>query len=167
MEELFLERDAYELDRLAKFGPAPGGTHGYDYFGPTSEALGKYRFKKHCRVAASIAENGYSPSDHIIDVQLMAGEGSWALLVRDGKHRTIGMAALGVDSIVVWIYPVIRRSDVESWPGVTSGLHQIDEALEVFDRFIEGRASYPTSYMRSVSAEQSGAVGDTGRRGIA
>jgi hypothetical protein len=170
MEELFHERDAYELDRLAKFGPAPEGTHGYDYFGPTSEALGEYRFKKHCRVAASIAENGYAPSDHIIDVQLMAGQGSWGLLVRDGKHRTVAMAAIGVDSVVVslpWTYPVIRRSEVEAWPGVTSGLYQVDEALQVFDRFVEGRASYPTSYLQSVGAPQFDGGVDTDLRGLA
>ena len=170
MEELFHERDAYELDRLAKFGPAPEGTHGYDYFGPTSEALGEYRFKKHCHVAASIAENGYAPSDHIIDVQLMAGQGSWGLLVRDGKHRTVAMAAIGVDSVVVslpWTYPVIRRSEVEAWPGVTSGLYQVDEALQVFDRFVEGRASYPTSYLPSVGAPQFDGGVDTDLRGLA
>jgi hypothetical protein len=169
IEELTHERDAYELDRLAKFGPAPEGTHGYDYFGPTSDALGEYRFNKHCRVAASIAESGYVPSDHIIDVQLMAGEGSWSLLVRDGKHRTIAMAALGVQSVVVslpWDYPVIRRSDVETWPGVTSGLYQIDEALEVFDRFVEGRAPYPTSFLQSVGAPQPGGGIDAGGGGI-
>ena len=157
VEELLHERDAYELDRLAKFGPAPEGTHGYDYFGPTSDALGQYRFSKHCRIAASIAENGYAPSDHIMDVQLMAGDGSWALLVRDGKHRTIAMAALGVESVVVslpWIYPVIRRQDVKSWPGVASGLYRVEEALEVFDRFIEGRPAYPLSYARSLDLPQ-------------
>ncbi|HSK07875.1 MAG TPA: hypothetical protein VK990_10170 [Acidimicrobiia bacterium] len=164
MDELFHERDAYELDRLAKFGPAPEGTHGYDYFGPTSHALGEYRFNKHCRVAASIAEDGYDPSDHIIEVQLMAGEGAWALLVRDGKHRTIAMAALGVDSVRVSlprVYPVIRRSEVETWPGVVSGLYQVEEALRVFDRFVEGRASYPTSFLQSVGAPQTNNRADT------
>lgn len=159
MEEVLHERDAYELDRLAKFGPAHGGTHGYDYFGPTSAAVGSYRFNKHCRVAASIAENGSVPNDPIMDVQLMAGDGSWALLVRDGKHRTIAMAALGVESVVVslpLIYPVIRRSEVETWPGVTSGLYQVDEALQVFDRFIEGRPAYPLSYARSLDLRQEG-----------
>lgn len=169
IEELTLERNVYELDRLAKFGLAPEGTHGYDYFGPTSDALGEYRFNKHCNVAASIAQNGYAPSDHIIDVQLMAGEGSWGLLVRDGKHRTIAMAALGVQSVVValpWDYPMIRRSDVETWPGVASGLYRVDEALEVFDRFVEGRAPYPTSFLQSVGAPQSGGGIDAGGGGI-
>lgn len=159
LKEVTHERNAYELDRLAKFGPAPEGRHGYDYFGPTSDALGEYRFEKHCHVARSIADGGYAPRDHIIDVQLMAGEESWVVLVRDGKHRTTAMAALGIDSVVVSLpenHPVIRRQDVNSWPGVASGLYRVEEALEVFDRFIEGRPAYPLSYARSLDLPQEG-----------
>ena len=81
IDELLRERDVYELDRLAKFGRARNGRHGYDYFGPTSPALGEYRFKKHCRVAQSIVDEGFDPSVHIIDVQLFTGGSS------SGAHR--------------------------------------------------------------------------------
>jgi len=86
------------------------------------------------------------------------------------KHlSTIAMAALGVRSVVVslpWDYPVIRRSDVETWPGVASGLYRVDEALQVFDRFVEGRAPYPTSFLQSVGAPQPGGGIDAGGGGI-
>ncbi len=150
IDQLLRERDVYELDRLAKFGRARNGRHGYDYFGPTSPALGEYRFKKHCRVAQSIVDEGFDPSVHIIDVQLFTGGSSSALLVRDGKHRTTALAAIGIQRVVVSlpsIYPVIRRQDASTWPGVVAGLYTVEQALEVFDRFVEGRppASFPSS----------------------
>lgn len=148
--ELRKERDVYELERRAKFGKAPAGRHGYDYFGPTSDALGEYRFNKHARVARTIAEEGFEAEGHLIDVQLLAGEGSWALLVRDGKHRTTALASLHVPHVFVAMpptYPVIRRAEVESWPGVSDGLYNVEEALQVFDRHVAGRppAGFPES----------------------
>ncbi len=154
VDQLLRHRDVYELDRLAKFGRARNGRHGYDYFGPTSPALGEYRFKKHCRVARSIVDEGFDPTVHIIDAQLLAGEPSWALIVRDGKHRTTALAAIGAQRVVVSLpstYPVIRRQDAPTWPGVVAGLYTIGQALEVFDRFVAGRppSSFPTSTARA------------------
>lgn len=141
VDQLLRERDVYELERLAKFGHAPSGRHGYDYFGPISKALGEYRFKKHCRVARQIVDVGFDPADHLVDVQLLVGDGAWALLVRDGKHRTTGLAAIGVQKVRVSLpgaYPVIRRDEVAVWPGVHAGLYSVEQALEVFDRHVKG-----------------------------
>ena len=139
--ELVKQRALHELDLWVKFGPPPGPGHGYDHCGPISDSFGEYRFRKHCDVARSIAIDGFMATDHIIDVQLLAGEGSWALIVRDGKHRTTALATLDVESIVVCLphdYPVIRREHVASWPGVVGGIYTANEALNVFDRFVKG-----------------------------
>lgn len=141
IDDLLHERDVYELERWTKFGRAPNGRHGYDYYGPTSDQLGRYRFKKHCRVAKDIAANGFESDLHVIDVQLMDGGDRWALVVRDGKHRTAALAALGVERVRVtlpWAYPIISRAEVASWAGVAGGLYTTEQALTVFDRFVAG-----------------------------
>jgi len=138
-EELRVRREALELKRLAKFGEAPGGYHGHDYFGPVSESLGEYRFNKHCEVADLMAHE--SLQGHVIEVQVLAAGSSWALLVRDGRHRTAALAVLGLDEVPVYMpqrYPIIQRESVESWPGVTAGVFTVEQAVTVFDRFLEG-----------------------------
>ena len=138
-EELRARREALELKRLAKFGEAPEGAHGHDYFGPVSDSLGEYRFNKHCGVADMMAKE--SLQDHVIEVQVVAAGASWALLVRDGRHRTAALAVLGLEEVPVYMpqrYPIIRRESVESWPGVTAGVFTVDQALTVLDRFLEG-----------------------------
>ncbi len=148
LEDLVRARDAHELKYLVKLGRAPDGRHGYEYFGPTSIALGANRYGKYCRVAQEIHEQGFDEDEHTIDVQLLQGDGDWALIVRDGKHRTTALAALGVEDVVVSFpktYPVVRRAEVETWPGVVNGLYRADQALTVFDRFIAGRAPFPST----------------------
>lgn len=140
-EELRARREALELKRLAKFGEAPEGAHGHDYFGPVSDSLGEYRYNKHCGVADMMAHE--SLQDHVIEVQVLVAGSSWALLVRDGRHRTAALAVLGLEEVPVYMprwYPIIRRESVESWPGVTAGVFTVDQALAVFDRFLEGMA---------------------------
>jgi len=76
-----------------------------------------------------------------VEVQILAAGDSWAALVSDGKHRTTALGAVGAKDLLVSIpsrYPVVRREDVASWPAVCSGLYTVEQALEVFDRFLAG-----------------------------
>jgi hypothetical protein len=158
-DELAARRQAEERTWLLKFGPAPGAGHGSSYFGPTSDALGAYRFGKHTKVAASIAQDAtakgtaskdwWDPSrGGYIEVQLLVGDDRWAGIIREGKHRSTALAALEIPSLIVSVprsYPVIRREEAGSWPGVRQGFYTLDEALRVFDRFLAGEppASFP------------------------
>ncbi len=134
------ERDVREARQIEKFGVPETGWHGVSYFGPVSQAVGEHRFVKHCRLAASISADGYEPLPHI-EIQLLASPDDWVAVVRDGKHRSTALSVLGVEEVVVLLgdrFPVVRRDDVHYWPGVTTGLFTVDEALEVFDRFMAG-----------------------------
>jgi hypothetical protein len=165
-DELDARREAEERTWLLKFGEAPGGPHGSSYFGPTSDALGAYRFGKHTRVAASMAkdaarkdtldEDWWDPArGGYVEVQILVGDGRWAGIVREGKHRTTALAALDIPSLIASIpphYPVLRREEARSWPGVRQGLYTLDEALGVFDRFLSGEAPDAFSARRTAHA---------------
>lgn len=154
-EELVARREANERTWALKFGPgAPG--HGSTTYGPASDQLGRYRFAKHCDLAASIASHA-SRADRddprwwdpdrggFVEVQLMIDDGEAVAVVREGKHRSAALAALGTKEMIVAIpptYPLIHRSEVASWPYVRSGIFTIEQALCVFDRFFAGVAPW-------------------------
>jgi hypothetical protein len=134
------DRDEREARQMEKFGLPESGWHGVCHFGPTSKAVGEHRFVKHCRLAREIRDRGYEPLPHI-EVQLLASSSDWVAVVRDGKHRSTALASLGVQEVVVSLsrrFPVVRREDVDVWPGVTTRLFTREEALQVFDRFVVG-----------------------------
>jgi hypothetical protein len=160
-DELAARRAAEERTWLLKFGESPNGSHGSSYFGPTSDALGAYRFGKHTKVATSIANDATTKdtSDEAwwdparggyVEIQAMVDGGRWAGIIREGKHRTTALAALGIPHLLVSVpphYPVIRREEARSWPGVRQGLYTLDEAQGVFDRFLTGQA--PAGFPRT------------------
>jgi hypothetical protein len=177
-DELEARRAAEERTWLLKFGESPTGSHGSSYFGPTSDALGTYRFGKHTKVATSIAndamtkdtsdEEWWDPSrGGYVEIQMVVHGDKWAGIIREGKHRTTALAALQVSHLLVSIpprYPVIRREEARSWPGVRQGLYTLDEALAVFDRFLSGEA--PAGFPRTSSACLTGASAGNGAPAI-
>lgn len=150
-EELAARARSQEWTWTLKFGPATGGRHGDPFFGPTSNELGAYRFGKHVRVADSLAQSAAHGTEGdfwwdpqrggYVEIQLLTDDPAWVGVVREGKHRTTALAALGVSELLVAIppsYPVVRRAEVASWPGVKCDLYSTAEALAVFDRFMSG-----------------------------
>jgi hypothetical protein len=154
-EDLVARRERAERSLALKFGPRSGG-HGATTHGPVSEELGRYRFDKHRQVAESMGRDAglkdrsdptwWDPSrGGYVEAQLLVDESVAVGVVREGKHRTAALAALGVERMVVALparYPMVHRSEAASWPGVRSEVFTLEQALGVFDRFFAGVAPW-------------------------
>lgn len=131
-----------------------GREHGHKHFGPVTPQFGALEYERYTRLADVVARDGFVPykDDEYVGVQILATETTWvALATGPGLHRSIVAAALDVEPLVVAVDKrptIVHRTDAPSWPGVRSGLFDLDTALAVFDRLIDGSppAGFPQTF---------------------
>ena len=121
--------------------------HGWFGFGPVSTQKGRLEMTRLGRVCDSIREHGYRRRDTMdgdIRASILIGNRDWVCWIGSGHHRIAALSALGYTQVPIRLLsggyrPLIRRTDVDAWPQVRSGLYSRDQALAVFDRIFEGR----------------------------
>lgn len=64
-------------------------------------------------------------------------DGERRAVIVDGHHRLAVLAHLGAKKVTVEVEATVRRSEVDSWFAVRSGLCTASEALPFFDAFFE------------------------------
>lgn len=113
---------------------------GYRSFGPVSADAADVYFRDFVDLADSIVDRGYIEGlDGYPSIQVLTDGDRWAGRLLAGNHRCVVLAAMGVDDVLVRVAAqMVRRSEVRSWPGVRGGLYMPDEALTVFDHFLDG-----------------------------
>ena len=132
--------EVQELSRELKLEPEL--IDGILYYGPVSDAFLMMTFQRLVRIYESIRQNGYreSDSDRMRGRLHLSGE-EWRAHMISGKHRIAALVALGHEFVPLQIGPgvPVRRSEHRAWPNVTNRTFSPSEALNVFDRYFEGR----------------------------
>lgn len=127
-----------------KLGLSEKDNYGWQFFGPVSEGLGQLEYKRLISVFNSIKDDGYLPEKHgFIHGQFLVSDDNWAWVNIGGKHRFASLAALNFKSIPISLTSrssalFIRRADVQYWPNVRNGLFSEFDALNIFDRILQG-----------------------------
>lgn len=132
------------------FGVDFGIQEGFLECSPLSPRKLELEYIRLKNVTESIKEHGFKcdPVEHgYISGYLLIDRGEFAVSIRPGQHRIAALAALGYSSAPVviglpsnhWPYFATYRNDVRSWPNVRNGLFTINQALELFDRLLEGK----------------------------
>ena len=125
-----------------------GVTDGHTQFGPASRRKICHEVVRLEDLLASVQQSGISEDYPPVLGCLLTddrGEGGqpWVFDVRDGLHRCAVYAALGYETVemklVANLGPEVRRSQSAEWAQVRSGLFTEDEALTLFDRYVDGR----------------------------
>lgn len=126
---------------------------GHKFFGPVSPAKGQLEFVRLIQTYESIRKNGYvqTLSQRFIYPAIntvLVGEDEWVGLVLAGHHRLPALVVLDWVSTPITfkskIPLIVRRADVDRWPGVVSGLFSQDQAFALFDRVMAGKP--PSNY---------------------
>jgi hypothetical protein len=133
-------------------GAEMGVAAGHKHFGPVSADLGRHEFARYRSLTDAVVSRGFIArvAEGYIGIQILVdGPSRAALTTGPGLHRAAVAAGLGIDPLTVSVHkhpPMVHRGDVDSWPGVRSGLFSRDSALRVFDRFIVGEppSGFPT-----------------------
>lgn len=107
------------------------------------KSLVQKEFAWHESAFASIAEKGYAPQRYgYIWARELRGKRS-AYLMADGNHRLSALAALGNMEVVIKLPPgtAVVRERVYEWPLVRAALMTQEDALAVFDAYLDGNVS--------------------------
>ena len=117
---------------------------GWHIVGPVSNKIGRLDIRRLFQLTDSISKKGYIPNSrvgHITGSVFIGQNEDWSFYCGQGQHRLAVCAALGYTSVPVLIKSdkIVRRSDVNTWPGVKKGYFSKEEALQVFDRIHSGR----------------------------
>lgn len=126
------------------------GTIGY---GPMSYAKAQVEFLRLKSVTNSLLKSGNLCGDQghgFITGYLLVDRNDWVVSIKHGQHRIAALAALGYSTTPVmigthsnrWPQLAVRRSDAASWPNVRTGLFTLEQAVDVFDRLIEGKQPF-------------------------
>lgn len=131
---------------------AEGRRHGVDLssseywppLGPMSAAGIDLEVERLTRIVTSVRRSGYRDvhgRSGAVSAWVLVDEdrGTWHWQVKSGNHRAAVATAIG--SEVLLVRPrafIVVRQDAATWPGVATGLYQLDEALHVFDRVTRG-----------------------------
>ena len=127
------------------------GKRGQEYLfwpfaGPVSLERGELEFQRLKSFLDSVAEHGYHPNAHEGHVggYLLTSGDDFAVVVSGGQHRVACLSALGYKRIPVVIKNAqnVNRDDVAQWRGVSTGFFSREQALNIFDRLLEGRLPY-------------------------
>lgn len=137
------QRAAFMASDSAEFNRPMDLEHGWSFIGPVSSEKGELELSRTRAIVDAIAREGYkvaSPADHVWGYLLRAGD-EYAALIWGGQHRVSALAALGYESMPLLLYPhrVANRLHADTWPAVTAGSLDRDQALQVFDRLMAGR----------------------------
>ncbi|MEO7067470.1 MAG: hypothetical protein ABI114_11215 [Rhodanobacter sp.] len=88
----------------------------------------------------AMKSTGYLPQRYgYITVRELKGETS-VYIVTDGNHRLSALSALGYTSVAVKQSPgsIVHRTHVARWPLVREGIVSQDDALKIFDAYVDG-----------------------------
>lgn len=136
--ERLLSKEAHKLGLKEK------DNFGWQFFGPVSEELGGQEYTRLVSVYNSIKEYGYRPERYgYIHGQFLVSGDDWVWVNIGGKHRFASLAALQYKSIPVALQSrssalFIHRCDVDYWPNVKNGLFSRTDALNIFNRILDG-----------------------------
>lgn len=133
-------------------GIAGGPDNGWKGWGPVNDAIGTAEVARLVKIFGSIRDRGYmrnnAPDGDIKGVVLSRGD-DFRVMITAGHHRAAALAALDVNNATIRIdNPIVRRSEVHSWPNVRNGHFDEAGALAVFDRMFEGRQ--PPTYHKPI-----------------
>ena len=120
-------------------------SHGHQAYGPVSRKKVLLEAKRLRTILESINKHGYVP-------ELFGGYPVGTLLVNDiktpatqrfllagGQHRVAALSYLGYTELLVTFEAqsprVIRISEIEIWPGVTSGIFSKELAVTIFNSY--------------------------------
>lgn len=132
---------------------------GHKFFGPVSPAKGRLEFARLIETYESIRKNGYVPTlsqgfSYPAINTVLVDEDAWVGLVWAGHHRLPALVVLDWCSTPATfkckIPLIVRRADVDRWPGVASGLFSHEQALALFDRVMAGKL--PANYRARAEA---------------
>ncbi|QTF91286.1 hypothetical protein [Halomonas sp. BM-2019] len=116
----------------------------WPFAGPVSRERGGLEYGRLQGIIESITREGYAPGafeGHIGGYLLMRDDDEYAVVIAGGQHRVACLSALGYDRVPVLVKndQNVSRRDSLSWRGVASGFFTKDQALNIFDRVLEGR----------------------------
>ena len=100
-------------------------------------------FAWHENAFLAMRRDGYQPRRFgYITVRELRGTRS-VYLVTDGNHRLSALSALGHVDVIVAQPPgaVVDRGTADRWPLVKAGLVDLDDALRIFDAYLDGHAA--------------------------
>ncbi len=120
-------------------------SHGHQAYGPVSPKKVSLEAKRLSKTLKSINKHGYVP-------ELFDGYPAGTLLINDinstvtqrflisgGQHRVAALSYLGYTELLVTFLPqaprVIRISEIETWPGVASGVFSKELAFNIFNSY--------------------------------
>jgi hypothetical protein len=143
---------AEQRDRCLALEETESCTHG-----PVSDRKGAEEIARLLSAYRSIERHGFTRELGEVTGSLLLAEDDWACHIVDGLHRVAAMQALGHVHVPVRIVTrgelaPVRRSDVDAWPHVRSGLFSRTEALDVFDRIVRGNESGEADQSPAVAA---------------
>jgi hypothetical protein len=139
-----------------------GHAHGDKFFGPCSKQKGELEYGRLINVYNSIERLGYRSdlhnNDAILGIYMVSNQNRARMLINNGQHRIAALSVLRNKYVNIQIAThvfggVIRREDADFWPTVRSRYLTRYEALEMFDRIIDGRQ--PIAYERAMAKDQS------------
>lgn len=86
----------------------------------------------------SIKNKGYVTTENEVigGAVLVKGE-QWKWVVEGGQHRAAVVAALGFKKMPVYVKRIVRREEVQVWPGVRKRIYSSQGALKLFDAMFE------------------------------
>ena len=89
----------------------------------------------------SIKKNGYEgkENDPIGGAVFIKGD-EWKWFVEGGQHRAAVVTALGFEKVLVHVRRIVRREDVNVWPGVRNKIYSPQSALKLFDHMFDLKA---------------------------
>lgn len=134
--------EVQELSRELELEPAL--IDGILYYGPVSDAFLELTFQRLVRIYEAIRQQGYLElGSNRVRGRLHLSREEWRVHMISGKHRIAALAALGHDLVPLQIGPgvPVRRNECRAWPNVANRTFSESEALDVFDRYFDGR--YP------------------------
>lgn len=112
---------------------------GCQWFGPVSTEKVAVEYRRCMNCYQSIKKEGYFPEKYggYPRGHFLIGEDDFCFQVEGGQHRIAALAALNWNRIEVMSmnrpFQLVRRSEVDKWPGVKEGYISREEALTIFD----------------------------------
>lgn len=110
---------------------------GFKTFGPASSRLIWLEYNRLIRVFQSIKKNGYMEEYGYPSASIYINDGSWLMELHGFSHRTPAFLVSESNTMPVLFSEkytnVVKRSEVEEWPHVISGLFSEELALYLFD----------------------------------
>lgn len=117
---------------------------GDPFYGPVSLEKGELEYNRLINIYYSILKHGFkidSKGKGNINAVILENDNNYCYFVFSGQHRVAALSVLNYEKVPIQIYKglVVRRSEVDFWPGVTNGYFSKSEALNVFDRIFLGK----------------------------